>query len=119
MTIGDTCWTTQVTRQWCKICHLWARLMNMDHNRMTYKIFRWTFNLAIRNFKNWACKVIKHFRSLDIHMNIHSEIDFQELKQTVLEKMQMNERMIWQQELQRNIAKNGQGKNKLCVILKT
>ena len=113
VSIGDTGWTSQTTRQWIKICHLISHLMNMDHNRITYKIFRWSFNLAIRKFKNWAYKVIKHFRSLDIHINIHSEISFQELKQMVLEKMQMNERDIWQQELQRNIAKNGQGRNKL------
>ena len=110
---GDIGWDFPKTRQWVKVSQLWIRLIKMNRNRLTYKIFRWSYNLAIRNIRNWAFTVIKEFTQLNINISINTTITHKMFVSKVKEKTSAICIKEWKLDLERNNAKNGEGGNKL------
>lgn len=51
---GDTGWIPSLYRHWINILRYWNRLLVMDENRLTRKVF--DFDYAQRN-NNWSCQV--------------------------------------------------------------
>ena len=85
----------------------------MDQSRLAYKVFRWSFNLAVRNYKNWAYRVIKHFRNFGIDYGIKPGIDKRLFVLDTQGKAQQKYEQKWLKEMQRNTAKYGDGGSKL------
>ncbi len=110
---GDMGWKAPATRQWSKVGHQWARLVNMEKQRLTYKVFRWSYNLAIRNVKNWTHRTMKKFGEININNNIRDKLDSKQLTVQIQEKVQKMTEKEWKKELNQTTAKHGRGNNKL------
>ena len=114
MVNGDIGWTAPSARLWACVSNHWARLVNMDRSRITYKVFRWSYNLALRNNKNWCYRAIKQFNKLEINSNIDGDdVSKNVIKRTISKRIQEQVCEQWVMDLNRNAAKQGEGGNKL------
>ena len=104
MANGDMGWDAPLTRQWLKVGQHWARLVNMNKNRLAYKVFRWSYNLAIRNNKNWVYRTIKQLQNLGITHSIKQQIDIGNIINTMKVGMHQQNEEEWRNELNRNHA---------------
>ena len=60
--IGDMGWTRPFLRRYLCMVRLWNRLLTMDDNRITKKIFLW----SLRNEHMWAKEIKNVFEMLDL-----------------------------------------------------
>jgi hypothetical protein len=51
-TVGDMGWLLTKTKQHVEVLRYWLRLRSLDENRLTYKIFRWSFRMG-NLFNKW------------------------------------------------------------------
>ncbi len=79
--IGDVGWISSSVRRKSEMLLYWNRLIHMDSERLTKKVFRWYFNRK-RISGNWNSDIYKVFSSLnklDIYENME-EVDFTSAK---------------------------------------
>ncbi len=67
---GDVGWISSSVRRKSEMLHYWNRLIHMDSERLTKKVFHWDFNRR-RTSGNWNSDIYKVFSSyisiLDTH----------------------------------------------------
>ncbi len=93
--------------------HLWARLVNMNSERLNYKVFKWSYNLAVRNFHNWTYRTVQYLKTLNIEVSMKEHVHAKTFCPLIKEKVQSVEISKWKNDLERNEAINGTGGNKL------
>ena len=85
----------------------------MDRDRISYKVFRWSYNLAVRNNKNWCYRTIKQLQKCGLGSSINDVVNKNTIKRTIMETIQEQFCEQWTLDLNRNAAKQGNGGNKL------
>ena len=73
---GDMAWISPQFRRWLNMIGFWNRLVKMDTDRLTRKVFAWTYSMHLDGCINWCSEVYSIFLGLNL------ESCFQ-LKQTV------------------------------------
>ena len=68
---GDMGWKSSWHRQSVCITRLWLRLVNMDQNRIAYKVFKFSCHMASNGCKNWCFATMKMFDELGLdHLKV-------------------------------------------------
>ncbi len=63
---GEMGWHSIRLTRWLNMLKYWNRLINLDDNRLTKKIFNWDFSLASNfNYINWLSEVRAILSSID------------------------------------------------------
>ena len=112
---GELAWKTPIEQQWTVVTRQWCRLINMDTNLLTKKIFIWAGQMANNSCRNWFISSKNQYQNLDLHYMLDTEatINFTHAKNDV--SCKMRDRIInnWHQQLHRETAIRGTGANKL------
>ena len=110
--IGEMGWMASRSRIWICIARLFTRYSNMEDDRLNKIIFKWA--LASKS-RNWTKKCFDMFNKYD--MEFLTDIDQPKSKQAVINetKSKLMEDFVntWQEDINRVLAKRGQGHNKL------
>jgi hypothetical protein len=111
--VGDIGWTPTIVRHRIGLTRMWNRLCHLDSNRLTRRIFQWHLDRGL----TWGSKVKAMFRELKrpFLCEIHNVIlvGKQSVKKMILELSWENYKCSWTDKLNTNIARTGQGGNKL------
>ena len=87
----------------------------MDVNRLNYKIFRWSYQFAQANYKNWVWKTMDFYKAnglswlSDINNTISKSVAISNVTDVLYHKYLLE----WSNILCREPGKNGHGRNKL------
>jgi hypothetical protein len=92
---GDCGWISCTTRRHIEILRLWNRLININHSRLTYKIFMWDKSLCS---KNWSKSVFEIMTMCNIVENfeLHLPVSINYVRNSLCEQ----NRSEWRNELQ-------------------
>ena len=88
----------------------------MDQNKLNFKVYQWSINNNNMRYKHWALRVKDMFHQVGLYYNFTAEPDtlskgyIQETINTHLKAQFNNE---WKNELEREHAQRGSGRNKL------
>lgn len=52
-----------IVEQWSAITRIWCRFVNMEHSRLNWKIFKWSYRYAKNGCKNWHWHVCHSFKA--------------------------------------------------------
>lgn len=108
---GELAWMTPKEQQWVSITRQWCRLINMDSDRQTKKIFKWASEV---NCKNWTFFARRQFAELDLNYLIDTTpLDIRHGVSLVRGRLQENVISDWNTQLHREQALRGNGLNKL------
>ena len=74
---GDMGWKPPCVRQWTNIFRHWSRCTKMDHNRINYKVFKWSIRRGNNRIKNWSYRVMEMLKLLNFeqYCNINNILD--------------------------------------------
>ncbi len=61
---GDMGWNSCKIKQHINMICLWNRLIKMDENRLTKRVFKWDYNIC----KNWCFEVKEIFSSIQLQI---------------------------------------------------
>ncbi len=61
---GDMGWNSCKIRQHINMIRLWNRLIKMDENRLTKRVFKWDYIIC----KNWCFEVKEIFSSIQLQI---------------------------------------------------
>ena len=110
---GDMGWLPQEVRQWNDVLRLWGRLKDMDAGRLNRKVYCWAETNRTRT-KNWNDRLNKHLESINCaHFLDGSNHNLKHVISTC-EKLYFDVyKDKWENELNRERARRGNGHNKL------
>ena len=63
---AETGWLSPRYRRYCEIVRLWHRLVNMDNNHLTHKVFQWDLDLTERYRNTWCGDVKTILQECDL-----------------------------------------------------
>ena len=66
---GDLGWTNSQNKRYINILRLWNRLLTMDDNRLTKKVFLWDYSLCNQN---WSAELLQVLQKIDLECIFHS-----------------------------------------------
>ena len=93
---GDMGWSSVLCKQRLEVVRLWCRLRNLPENRLTKRVFKWSFQRAGNNQKNWSHKVCNMFESLDLsYLNCTDNIDTKFTLDYCRNVLQESDRQLW------------------------
>ena len=61
---GDMGWVVSTNRRWANVLRLWNRLVNMNENRLTKKVFNYDYSMT--GGKNWCSEVKTILTKVDL-----------------------------------------------------
>lgn len=94
---GDMGWINSSVRRKIEILHFWNRVINMNPERITKKIFLW--DLAVRKSSgSWSSDAYKVFQALNM-VHIYNRLDEVNLNQAK-SILHYNEQLQWELEIQ-------------------
>ena len=73
---GDMGWKPTYIRQWSNVFRHWARCSIMEHDRINFKVFKWSIKKANGRIKNWnyrTCEMLKA-QNLETWCNFENNI---------------------------------------------
>lgn len=111
---GDIGWKLPFERQWLCIFRLWFRLINMDLNRLSSKIFRWSIMKASLNINNWSKRVLNFMKLNNLeYSDVDSGMCYHDVKKLLQVSLSTIAQNKWSEDVNRIDSKRGCGSNKL------
>ena len=93
---GDMGWVVSTSRRWANVLRLWNRLVNMDENRLTKKIFNYDYSMP--GGKSWCSDVKTILTKVDLLTNFYDKtpVDLKYIEKQLLD----NHRVDWSNKIQ-------------------
>ena len=93
---GDMGWVVSTNRRWANVLGLWNRLVNMDENRLTKKIF--SYDNSMPGGKSWCSDVKTILTKVDLLSNFYDKtpVDLKHIENQLLD----NHRVDWSNKIQ-------------------
>ncbi|MCG8048458.1 MAG: reverse transcriptase family protein, partial [Candidatus Thiodiazotropha endolucinida] len=114
---GDCGWQSQEIKQWSSVINQWYRQRAMDPTRLNAKVFQWAATQSGARCKNWCYRLQTQFDKSGIsNMFMHediSNINRDHVKATIQQTLYSKLLQTWQNDLNRNSSRQGNGGNKL------
>ena len=114
---GDSGWQPTVVRQWSSVINQWIRVKSMSDSRINFRIFEWCERNSGHRCKNWNYRVNMMFQEAGITMG-NSVNSYREIKTQVTRHVFDKFKSEWLQDVNREGARHGHGKNKLRIYRK-
>ena len=96
---GDVGWTPPAVRRKIEMLKLFNRLMHLDKDRLTYRIFKWDWSHKNKTW-GWSIRRILKDANLDIHIDLNMPYDnFDSVIQEVHEQLMLKEVDKWKKDL--------------------
>ncbi|XP_071151601.1 uncharacterized protein [Mytilus edulis] len=73
---GDMGWKPPSVKQWSSVFRHWKRCSIMTHDRINFKVFKWSIKKARGRIKNWSHRVIEMFKNhnFDNYCNYETDV---------------------------------------------
>ena len=93
---GDMGWVVSTSRRWANVLLLWNRLVNMDENRLTKKIFN--YNYSMPGSVSWCSDVKTILTKEDLLTNFYNKtpLDLKHIENQLLD----NHKVDWSNKVQ-------------------
>ena len=111
---GEMAWEPPIVKQWKCISSQWARLVNMNMERLNKRIFKWCNAKSSRSCRNWNFRVKEQFNvyGLSQFCNITIQIP-RSFPSNLSDKMMHKFTEDWSSTLNTETSRRGNGGNKL------
>jgi hypothetical protein len=110
-TQGEIGWNSMIFHTRLETVRLYCRLKNIDQNRLTYKVFSWSNQVASTKCKNWVFHVKKFLRQHNLLNIVDSDIGIKEILSKCKDVFHNLDKNKWSQSLWND--KNNANGNKL------
>lgn len=112
---GDTGWNPIFVKQWESVINQWYRLRCMPVDRINSKVYQWSTNESGGRCKNQSHRIKQLMVQAGIAdcFNNESEVSKAVIKEKVKEYLFEKFKREWYQDVTRENAKRGEGRNKL------
>ena len=114
---GDSGWQPTVVRQWSSVINQWIRVKSMSDSKINFRIFEWCERNSGHRCKNLNYRVNMMFQEAGITMG-NSVNSYREIKTQVTRHVFDKFKSEWLQDVNREGARHGHGKNKLRIYSK-
>lgn len=117
---GDMGWSSQEYRQWVCISRQWCRLSQLEENRLNKKVFQWAYNISVKGKRSIMSFISKFYHNIDMDFmnDIESDLSYISMKTKIDEKLKHHFNRQWDQKVNQERARRGNGRNKLRVYAK-
>lgn len=109
---GDSGWKPIDVRLWSSVLNQWIRIKLMDNSRINSRSFDWCERNCSCTCKNWNYRVNMMLREAGTPIN-SCVLNYREMKEQVIAFVLNKFKNEWLQDVNRENARQGNGKNKL------
>lgn len=71
---GDMVWLSPQYRRWLNMIRFWNRLILMENERLTRKVFDWSYNESIHGCTNWCYDILSVFKELSMEFYFDNKL---------------------------------------------